>query len=198
MIALAPSHKNQLGNYTSWLEKNNFTYKILENKDTLEGCSMLILCGGPDVGTAEKRDKRESAWFLDAYGRIPVLGVCRGLQLANILLGGTLHEDLSSDPIKHASNRIEIANEPNSLMESSYHEIIFTNGRRMKVNSRHHQGIKDLAPGLEPVAKCLDDSLWEMVMGKKSLFVQWHPEREEIWNTEAEMIVSDWIKSCYI
>ena len=194
MIALAPSHVNQLSNYTSWLERNKFLYKILTPKDDLSGCSMLILCGGPDVGTAPERDINEVRWFNEAYGRIPVLGICRGLQLANVVLGGSLHRDLSETPVKHTSNKKEIAGEPNPLMESSFHDVIFNDGKRITVNSRHHQGIKELAEGLESLGVCSEDNLCEIMTGKNSLFVQWHPEREDAKDTEAENLVVEWIK----
>ena len=66
MIALAPSHKAQLGNYTSWLAKRGFPYRILQDGEKLEGYSMLVLCGGPDVGTAGRRDELEAGWFKEA------------------------------------------------------------------------------------------------------------------------------------
>lgn len=193
MIALAPSHKKQLENYTSWLEKRGLPYRILQEGDTLDGFSMLILCGGPDVGTAGKRDELETAWFKSAYGKIPVLGICRGLQLCNVLLGGTLHEDLSSEKIKHTSNNVQIAGEPEPLLESSWHDVSLREGTKIRVNSRHHQGIKDLAPGLKPIATCSEDELVEMAEGEKSLFVQWHPERPDVWGTDAEKIVFEWV-----
>lgn len=196
MIALAPAHTAQLCNYTSWLEKNKFPYKILRPGDSLKGFSMLILCGGPDVGkpNVEIRDMAEKAWFKEAYGTIPVLGICRGLQLANIEAGGTLHEDLSEVPIKHSSNKT-IAGEPSSLLESSWHDVVFEDGKKIRVNSRHHQAIKDLAPTFKPLAKADGDDIYEMVEGINSMFVQWHPEREDVWGTEAEKIVSSWVKS---
>ena len=120
---------------------------------------MLVLCGGPDVGTSPKRDSLETVWLREAYGKIPVLGICRGLQIANVVLGGTLYQDLSSEKVKHTSNSKEIAGEPKPLLESSWHDIVFEDGRRVRVNSRHHQGIKELAPSLHPVARCADDGL---------------------------------------
>ena len=194
MIGIAPSHKNQLGNYTSWLSKRGFPYKLLKKGETLQGCSALLLCGGPDVGQNPERDQSEIAWFKQAYGRIPVLGICRGLQISNVILGGTLHEDLPSDKVKHTSNKVEIAGEPQALLESSWHDIILEDGKRIRVNSRHHQGIKDLAPDLKSCAICAEDDLLEMVSGEKSLFVQWHPERPDVWGTEAEEIVFNWLK----
>jgi len=201
MIALAPSHKNQLGNYKSWLEKRGLAYKILREGDVVSSFSMLILCGGPDVGSAKKRDQLELAWFKEAYGKIPVLGICRGLQLANVALGGTLYEDLSTEKVFHASNKIEIAGEPRPLLESSWHDVSVgdENGIRekLRVNSRHHQGIKQLAPGLTSLAICEEDGLIEMARGDKALFVQWHPEREDVWGTRAEEIVYQWVTENY-
>lgn len=196
MIALAPSHKAQLRNYTSWLEKLKLPYYLLSTGDVIdERFSMLILCGGPDVGKKgeELRDSNDIGWFKQAYGKIPVLGICRGLQLANVVLGGILHEDLPNVPIKHSTNKRQVAGEPTRLVESSFHDIIYE-GKKIKVNSRHHQGIKVIAEGLNVLAKCEDDGLIEMVSGNNSLFVQWHPEREDVWGTEAEQIVSNWVK----
>jgi putative glutamine amidotransferase len=133
-------------------------------------------------------------WTREALGKIPVLGICRGLQLVNVVLGGTLHDDLPSDPIKHTSNKKEVAGEPKPLMESSFHDIYFEDGTVLRVNSRHHQGIKDLAEGLRVLASCKEDSLPEMVEGENLLMVQWHPEREDVWGTRAEEIVYEWIK----
>lgn len=197
MVALAPSHTAQLGNYTTWLEKNNFPYKILRPGDSLVGFSVLILCGGPDVGKpgVEMRDLAEKDWLNQAYGKIAVLGICRGLQLTNVFLGGTLHVDLSEQPIKHSANKISISGEPNPLLESSFHDVVFDDGKKIKVNSRHHQAIKDLAPGLQPIAKADGDDVFEMVEGNNALFVQWHPEREDVWGTDAEKIVSDWLRT---
>lgn len=194
MVGLAPSHKSQLSNYTSWLDKRGLKYKILDKNDSAINFEMLILCGGPDVGSSPERDELEIKWFKEAYGNIPVLGICRGLQISNVILGGTLYEDLSEEKIKHSSNKIAIAGEPQPLLESSWHDVLLHDGSRIKVNSRHHQGIKELAPELRSLGVCADDSLNEIVEGKKSLFVQWHPERPDVWGTEAESIVFEWIK----
>lgn len=193
MIGIAPAHRNQLGNYTSWLEKRGIPYRVLNEGDTLKGCTMLLLCGGADVDLVSKRDVLEIEWLKEAYSKMPVLGICRGLQLSNVFLGGTLHKDLSEEKIKHTPNKIEIAGEP-VVSTSSYHDILFEDGRRIKVNSRHHQGIKELAPGLHPIAKCADDELLEMVEGDKSLFVQWHPESPDVWGTDAEKVVFEWVE----
>jgi GMP synthase-like glutamine amidotransferase len=156
---------------------------------------MLLLCGGPDVGSVPDRDSREISWFKESYGKIPVLGICRGLQISNVILGGKLHEDLSSEKVTHTSSVNEIAGEPNKALESSWHDVVFHDGKKIKVNSRHHQGISELAPGLKPLAWCEEDQVLELVEGDNALFVQWHPERDEVWGSEAEQVVYDWIVS---
>lgn len=197
MIGIAPAHENQMINYTSWLNKRGLTYKILNENDSLDDVTLLLLCGGPDIGLLPNRDKIETKWFNEAYGKIHVIGICRGLQLANVVLGGTLHEDLSNEKIRHTSNKVQIADEPQPTLESSWHDVFLINEQKsITVNSRHHQGIDILAHGLSVVAMC-DDDLIEMVEGDKSLFVQWHPERPEVWNTDAELIVFKWIEKIY-
>lgn len=193
MIALAPSHKSQLNNYTSWLEKIGVPYHILNENDIVSDFSMLILCGGPDIGDNIKRDQIETKWFNEAYGKIPVLGICRGMQLANVCLGGTLHQDLPINPVKH--NTLILEGVKASLLESSFHYVeLIEMGFGFKVNSRHHQSVNILAEGLKATAYCKEDNIVEMAEGKNSLFVQWHPEREDVWGTGAEIIVSDWVK----
>lgn len=192
MIAVAPAHNNQLKNYTAWLAKRGFLYRILQKNETLEEYNALLLCGGPDVGSSPERDESEIKWFKEAYGKMPVLGICRGLQISNVILGGKLYENLSEANVKHTADK-SIAGEPKNL-ESSWHDVVFNDSTIMRVNSRHHQGISDLAPGLEVLATCVADGLPEMVTGEKALFVQWHPEREEMWGSEAEEIVYDWLR----
>jgi GMP synthase-like glutamine amidotransferase len=192
MIALSPAHKNQLINYVSWLEKRSFPYRVLKDGDSLENFTMLILTGGPDVGTGGRRDELEIAWLREAIGKIPVLGICRGLQLSNVVMGGTLHQDLPEDKVKHTTNKVEIAGEPDPILESSFHGISLSDGRTIVVNSRHHQGIEMLAPGLKSLATC-EDGLVEAAEGDRILLVQWHPERPDVWGTDAERVVYEWV-----
>lgn len=193
MIAIAPSHKNQLSNYTGWLKRHGLRHFVLGKDEELGEASMLMLCGGPDVGKEPDRDQRESAWFRSAYGRIPVIGICRGLQISNVLLGGSLVQDLSEEGVKHTSNRKQIAGEPNPLLESSWHDVTIGE-ERIRVNSRHHQGIERLGEGLSVLGTCPVDGLPEIVSGDRALFVQWHPEREDVMGTDAERIVLEWIR----
>lgn len=139
---------------------------------------------------SEDRDKIEIPLIQKALERnIPILGICRGMQVLNIALGGRLSLDLPSDPVEHRSGPKPQDGSPkpsrfhdirvlkNSLLENSLNGVHLT-----RVNSRHHQGITKeyLAPDLIPIAWCPQDGLIEAVQSKKDkwvLGVQWHPER---------------------
>jgi putative glutamine amidotransferase len=130
------------------------------------------------------RDVYEQALLraFEARGK-PVLGVCRGLQLVNVALGGTLWQDL--DMQRPGAVRHREA----TLYDRNYHAVDFVAGTRLaeihagagrvKVNSVHHQGIKDLAPGLVVEARSPEDGLIEAIRrpgGSYLAAVQWHPE----------------------
>jgi putative glutamine amidotransferase len=109
-----------------------------------------------------------------------IMGICRGLQLINVGLGGTLYQDLSQDlhaTLKHSQEAP--GNMPSHHITvdptSKLYKLI---GARPYVNSRHHQAIKDVAPYLKVTARA-DDQVIESVESIKSdqiLAVQWHPE----------------------
>lgn len=113
---------------------------------------------------------------------LPLLAICRGLQVVNVALNGTLHQhvpDVFGDDIAHtqvgarsfASHEVEIA--PGTPLAD------LSGGERLRVNSFHHQAIKDLGDGLRPVAWS-EDKVIEAVdlPGARGfmLAVQWHPE----------------------
>jgi putative glutamine amidotransferase len=160
----------------------------------------LVLHGGADVSPLsygeqplEERwagDKIRDDYEMDlvaAFERAgkPVFGVCRGLQLLNVAYGGTLYQDIASQlpealPHRDASvydrNFHSIEIEPGTRLAGLYPQ-----GRRHKVNSIHHQAIKDLAPGFVVEALSDPDGLVEAIRrpnaGKPFMAaVQWHPE----------------------
>lgn len=111
----------------------------------------------------------------------PVLGICRGLQLMNVALGGTLYQDL---PTQHRSKTDHYMNPPYGQRCHDVHILPGTppshllQKETIPVNSIHHQAIKDLAPDLEEMGLA-DDGLVEAVYKPDSRFVwgvQWHPE----------------------
>jgi putative glutamine amidotransferase len=160
----------------------------------LDGVRGLVLTGGEDVEPARygatahpkledidpARDAAELALISAARARrLPILAICRGIQILNVALGGTLYQDLGSErpgPVTHTGDgsRHAVRVEPGSLLERTL------GTRAATVNSRHHQAIRDLAPGLRAVAWA-EDGLIEAVepadaAAAWTLAVQWHPE----------------------
>jgi len=153
----------------------------------------LVLAGGGDVVPAiyqakataparspdALRDVIEVSLVRACVKRpMPILGVCRGIQVINAALGGTLWQDLPSQrPSAVAHDRGEGDESTHAIVaEEGFVRTIF--GAATEANSHHHQGIRDLAPGLKAVARTLD-GLVEAVehVGAPIYAVQWHPER---------------------
>lgn len=158
----------------------------------------LVLTGGGDIAgdhyrsehpdfifdIDEDRDRVELTLAREAIARNkPLLAICRGHQVLNVALGGTLYEDVLKwmpGAIKHdffgAFPRNHQAHEVTIVPESKLATAL---GRvETNVNSLHHQGIRDLAPGLTAVAHA-PDGLIEAVEADDHPFavgVQWHPE----------------------
>jgi putative glutamine amidotransferase len=153
----------------------------------------LVLTGGEDVEpgrygaaphpklgeTDAARDIVELALIAGAERRrLPLLAICRGIQILNVALGGTLYQDLASEragPIDHADRRARhgLRIEPLTRLHRSVGALAAS------VNTRHHQAIRDPAPGLRPTAWA-EDGVIEGVERNGSapwtLGVQWHPE----------------------
>ncbi len=158
----------------------------------------LLLTGGGDIaperyggsphpavyGLRPSRDALEIALVREAIAQgKPFLGICRGIQVLNVALGGTLYEDLTTQyphALRHRSDaktEREMLAHGVRLAAGSCLARLF-DAERLEVNSLHHQGIRDLAPGLEATAWA-DDGLVEAVEVSNHPFglaVQWHPE----------------------
>ena len=117
----------------------------------------------------------------------PVFGVCRGLQLINVAFGGTLYQDISTQQpgaLVHRDGQIYDNNfHTVDIMPGSRLSQLVPDADRYKINSIHHQGIKDLAPGFAVEARCPDDGMIEAIRlcgndaGRPWVAaVQWHPE----------------------
>ncbi len=160
----------------------------------LDGVHGLVLTGGEDVDpgrygatphpklgeTDRARDAVELALVAGAERRrLPVLAICRGIQVLNVALGGTLYQDLASErpgPVDHADTRSRHALriEAGTLLHRTLEAV------DASVNTRHHQAIRDVAPALRANAWA-EDGVIEGAERKDprapwALAVQWHPE----------------------
>ena len=115
-------------------------------------------------------------------GRRPVLGICRGCQMMNVAAGGTLLLDLPSEignAVNHSDSRqFELVHELSVVPGTRLHALV--SATAIRVNSSHHQAVKNLAPRLRVSARSGCDGVVEAVeLGGPQFFlgVQWHPER---------------------
>lgn len=149
----------------------------------------------PELGpTDADRDALEKALFDYAWHHtdLPILGICRGLQFMNVALGGTLYQDLPTQrpgDIDHAQRdrRDEHVHGLKVSTETAFGRLL---APTVGINTLHHQAIKDLAPGLIPVAWS-PDGVIEAVVAEAYPFraaVQWHPEVLAPWDPAAQAI----------
>ena len=159
----------------------------VENVTTLAGLDGLVLTGGADVDPAfygaarhpqtgepdHDRDSLDSALLREALDRdLPVLAICRGLQLLNAALGGTLLQHIEGHRYPGQQEVHSITIESQSRLKSILEADDYV------VNSRHHQSVDQVASGLVVVARAPDQVIEALELPGKLfvLAVQWHPE----------------------
>ncbi|MEP6710569.1 MAG: gamma-glutamyl-gamma-aminobutyrate hydrolase family protein [Candidatus Saccharibacteria bacterium] len=155
-------------------------------------CDGIIISGGYDIhptfyqqemfATEQLEPSERTHWerqLIDACDdeNVPILGICYGSQLLNVHYGGTLFQDIAGE---HGSK----LNHGNSS-DAAIHDVTFTNrmlgfkkGQIMPSTARHHQAVRELAPGFKAVAFA-DDGIIEAIVGRGHYGVQWHPESDE-------------------
>jgi gamma-glutamyl-gamma-aminobutyrate hydrolase PuuD len=160
----------------------------------LNGLDGLLLSGGPDLNPAlygapphpdneppdDERDEMEAALLDQALAaRLPVLAICRGLQLFNVAHGGTLiqHLDNSAFHVVRGNDPAVPAHEIVVAADSRLASIL--GGGVHAVNSRHHQAVERVGAGLTVAARSTPDGVIEALERNDLPFavaVQWHPE----------------------
>ncbi len=167
---------------------------ILPYIEVIDG---LVLSGGGDVApliygeepikqTAAiswERDEQEMALCSSAYEKkIPILGICRGIQIINLTFGGTLYQDIEKQ-VPNALGHYPLR----TTMDQLHHSVKLLKGSRLYdlfmeeeiyVNSFHHQAVKKVGKGLKPTAFS-SEGVIEALESENECFVvglQWHPE----------------------
>lgn len=185
-------------------------------KQISEKCDGFLFTGGHDISPeiygdtakfdnvecCKKRDRSELLYLTEALcSDKPILGICRGLQLINAVLGGTLYQDLPnqliSDLNHHQSPPYDKPSHDVNIISGSPLEKLFKAGR-ISVNSYHHQGICNVSPEAAVMARA-DDGLAEAVCIPEKRFVwavQWHPEFSYKSDKHSMALFSELVKHC--
>ena len=190
-------------NYVKWMEDDNTiildAYTIKNTDSILALADGIILTGGEDINPLQyndtvnlavcedidyQRDTLERKLFDFAFKhKIPLIGVCRGMQMMNVASGGTLYGDIPTEigtTVIHRNNG-EV-NHKIVLVDTC--SLIFPLGTdTIMVNSWHHQGLKIMTNNLRVIARAFDGLPEAVVMEKSEhpfmIAVQFHPERLE-------------------
>ncbi len=188
--------------FLDWIRRGGALPKVVAPGDDrpLSGVSGLLLTGGEDVGPERygevdrhceridrRRDEFEIRLVRAALRRgLPVLAVCRGLQVLAVALGGTLHQDVAREGPRlpggrrvshrgprHADTAHRIRLEPGTRLARLLPQ------RTLLVNSHHHQGVRESPSPLRVAARAEDGLVEALERPGRSfaLAVQWHPER---------------------
>ncbi|MDV6249815.1 gamma-glutamyl-gamma-aminobutyrate hydrolase family protein [Vibrio sp. EA2] len=151
----------------------------------------LIIGGGDDIdpehygGEASERDefdperdKLEIEWIRWALeNNVPILGICRGSQLVNVVHGGNLYSDISTLR-KRTYNRPGLLPTKQVFVDRESDLFALCGKPKLRVNSLHHQAVKDVGDGLRVVGRDLDGFVQaiESTQSQPIRGVQWHPE----------------------
>ena len=182
--------------------------KIKEYVDMFDG---FLFSGGVDIDPAyygetkqfdsveiePERDSFESKMFTPVYNsKKPILGICRGIQVLNVFMGGTLYQHMDNHMQKvpgtqpvHTVNVV-----PGSLLEK------ITGQKQLFTNSFHHQNVKDLGKGLS-VDALSEDGYIECIHAPDHPFflgIQWHPEMYCENDPIMQKIFDEFVKACII
>lgn len=166
-------------------------------RELVERMDGLLLSGGADIGggyfgepTLEgltevdpKRDRYDFMLLRIASDyQLPVLGICRGMQVINVAFGGDLWQDIPSqyprNPLNHSILKYKEQSAHTVRIEKDSILYNVLQSEEVGVNSRHHQAVKEIAPGFK-IAATSSDGIIEAIEGypnRRVLGVQWHPE----------------------
>ena len=212
-------------NYIKWIEDENViileAYTIKNTDSILVVADGIILTGGEDINPLEyndtsnikvcgkinfSRDTLERKLFDFAFkNKLPLVGVCRGMQMMNVASGGTLYGDIPTEigtTVVHRNNGEVMHEIALSCENIKYINLIFPLRKdTFLVNSWHHQGLKDISQNLNVIARSYDGLPEAVVMNDSvhpfMIAVQFHPERLGKDNAIHKQMRSSFFRAIY-
>jgi putative glutamine amidotransferase len=206
-ITIALSYGDKNSSYGKWIKSqdsciniiNLYKFKVDSIEHVLEKCDGLLLTGGADVSPCLynqskdtcrcymhlRRDSIELRAIHKAIKtKIPILGICRGEQILNVALGGSLIVDIPSDIGKDITHRKTGTYNCFHTVKLDTSSILgkLSGTKQIRTNSRHHQAINRISSDLKAIAYSEDGIIeaiqWKVPENKAFLLgLQWHPEQ---------------------
>lgn len=224
VLGITDTMNGKLQFYLDWIRKAIAGLDVItlssvhQNFGDLDRCEGLVLTGGSDVhpkfygredataslsGVNEVRDKFEFALIPRALeGRLPILGICRGMQVFNVARGGSLILDVQcAGYLNHKKDQntgVDRRHAVKVAVDTQLHSI--AGAMEGEVNTNHHQAVDKIAQDLRPTAWS-PDGLVEAMEWKRAgerpflQLVQWHPERmDDFENPLSKGLIERFVK----
>ena len=191
--ALTLTSEKYFDRYAKFISEADGTPQRITSPEELDNYEVLVLSGGGDMGVKsgaygdqtedlpiggvnDDRDDLERKLLDRAFERkMPVLGICRGMQVMNVFLGGTLWPDIGQGGFNGEIHREGEGGEPPIGDIPHWTEM---EGKEFEVTSHHHQGVRQLGKNLQVISKSSDGMIEAVKHETLPWFaVQWHPER---------------------
>ena len=200
--------KKDTQNYVNYVTRLSCTPIQTLSPGEAAACDMLILPGGGDITPAFYGEEIDGSFSIDTeldvlqlqaleyavQQKMPVLGICKGMQLINVDMGGTMVQDISTPQIHRSPNGDQYHN--THIKKGSFLWELY--GEEAVVNSAHHQCVKQLGKGLVPIQWCPEDNILEAFVHESLpiVGVQWHPERirQEFTPTSGDQLLAHFLR----
>lgn len=181
--------KKDTANYEKYVSSFFATPYVTLSPKHLSSCDALLLPGGGDITPAFFGERNAGSVNIDTeldilqlqaldyaiQHTLPILGICKGMQIINVAFGGTIIQDLPT-AVQHRYQGKDQYHHTIIQKDSCLYKLY---GSSALVNSAHHQAIGRLGKGLTPIQWCPFDNCIEAISHDKLpiLGLQWHPER---------------------